>query len=415
MGRLLITSIPHNRRTLYHLRYRIAVILLMFALIQQQRLFLLSRQSLIAKYSPTDFNNHSEDLQPRLSRPDDEDSQFQDDLLANRAAWEIMGEGWEGKVFTYQDSVIKTFTPGRSPFRNCAPDTLIKWPTEIPASLRFGGLSRPVHVGDTSSRRDTNTTFDGFLPVKAYFMASTTPSNPAEWHLVTPLLKGSNLNTLAKQLSTSARPKTFREVDALYRSAFNRLLASMDNLHDAGFCHDDIKPANIFVQDKSHWVVGDLGNLREVSHPYHTSKMWEDNNQLQDCRANDVVRALQSYLKFVQSSASNSDEFNAAFYEGGEPLIGLFWWTLANAQSMSAEELRRRLVIDYAEATYEAEVDDVFPKPAQLHTFMSLFSRRLAIKRAVNHALMTRMDERKARWFGMVWFFGVPDSDVCGV
>jgi hypothetical protein len=399
---------------LYHLRYRIAVVLFMFALIQQQRLFLLSRQSLIAKYSPTDFDTDSEYLQPRFSRTNDEGSQFQDDLVAKRAAWEMLGKGWEGKVFAYEDSVIKTFTPGRSPFRNCAPDTITKWPTEIPASLRFGGLSRPVHLSDTGSRRDSNTTFDGFLPVKGYFMASTTPGNPAEWHLVTPLLKG-NLNTLAKQLSTSAKPTTFREVDALYRPAFDGLLRSMVRLHSAGFCHDDIKPANIFVQDELHWVVGDLGNVREVSHPYHTSKMWEDNNQLQDCRANDVVRALQSYLKFVQSSASNSDEFNAAFYEGSEPLIGLFWWTLANAQSMSAEELRRRSVIDYSEAMYTAEVDDMFPKPAQLHTFLGLFSGRLAVKRAVDHALMTRMDERSARWFGMVWLFGVPDSRVCGV
>jgi serine/threonine protein kinase len=246
-------------------------------------------------------------------------------------------------------------------------------------------------------------------------MASTTSGVSAEWHLVTPLLKGGNLHTLAEQISGSTKAKTFQEVDALYRPAFNQLLKSIGSLHDAGFCHDDMKPANIFVQDKSHWIIGDLGNVREISHPYHLSGMWKDNNQLRDCRANDVVRALQSYLQFVQTSTGNQDEFNAAFYEGGEPLIGLFWWTLANAQSMSAEILRQRSIIDYSEAIHRTEVNDRFPKSVQLHTFMSLFSRRLAVKWAVEHALMTQMPDWSARVFGLVWLFGVPDLGVCKV
>jgi hypothetical protein len=415
MGRPFFTSIPHKGRTWYHLRYRIAFVLFIFALFQQQHLYLVSRQSLTAKYSPTNFNTHSADLHPRLSRPNDKDSQFQDELVENRATWKALGKGCEGKVFAYKDSVIKTFTPGHSPFRNCAPDATAKWPTEIPASLRFGGSAKPVDVSDTGSGHDTNTSYDGFLPVKAYFMASTTPGEPAEWHLVTPLLKGSNLNTLAKQLSANETPKSFREVDALYRPAFNRLLKSMGNLHATGYCHDDIKPANIFVQDDSHWVLGDLGNLREVSHPFHASKMWKDNAQLEDCRANDVVRALQSYLQFVQSSASNPDEFNAAFYEGEEPVSRLFWWTLADAPGMSVEELRRQSVIEYPEATHKAKIEDGVSKPTRPHTFMSLFSKKLAVRRAVKFALETQMPDWSARLFGVVWLFGVPDSHVCGV
>jgi tRNA A-37 threonylcarbamoyl transferase component Bud32 len=409
MGRQFFTSIPHNGRALYHLRYRIAFVLFIFALFQQQHLYLVSRQSLTAKYSPTDFKIHSGDLHPRLSRPNDEVSQFQDEFVANRAAWKALGKGCEGKVFAYKDSVIKTFTPTRSPFRNCAPDATTTWPTEIPASLRFGGFDKPVDVSDT------NASYDGFLPVKAYFMASTTPGEPAEWHLVTPLLKGSNLNTLAKQLSANETPKSFREVDAISRPAFNRLLKNMESLHASGYCHDDINPANIFVQDESYWILGDLGNVREVSHPFHASKMWKDNAQLEDCRANDVVRALQSYLKFVQSSASNPDEFNAAFYEGVEPMSRLFWWTLADARSMSAEELRRRSVIEYPEATHKTKIEDGGFKPTRPHTFMSLFSGKLAVRRAVNQALEIRMPDWSARFYGMVWLFGVPDAHVCGV
>jgi hypothetical protein len=106
MDRPLFTSIPYNGRTWYHLRYRIAVVLFMFGLIQYQRLFLLSRQSLRAKYSPTNFSSPSSDLYSRYPRQDDEDSLFQDELMANRAVWKVLGEGCEGRVFAHKDWVI---------------------------------------------------------------------------------------------------------------------------------------------------------------------------------------------------------------------------------------------------------------------------------------------------------------------
>jgi serine/threonine protein kinase len=402
MGRLLSSSISHSARTLYHLRYRVAVVFFILALFQQQNLYLTSRQALSEKYSATDFDSHNGGLQTRSWTPDDGHTVFQDELIANRASWKVLGEGWEGKVFTYEDSVIKTFTPGRSPFRNCAPDAT-KWPTEIPASLQFGGTATD----------DANTTHDGFLPVKAHFMASTTPGEPAEWHLVTPLLKSGNLASLARKLSMEEQPMSYEQIDARYRPAFNELLKNMGTLHGAGYCHDDVKPGNVFIQDESHWVIGDLGNVREVEHPYHSSRIWKDNGQLDDCRANDVVRALQSYLKFIQSSAVDEEDFNETLYGGQAPLSRLFWWTLADAPDMSAEELGQRSLVEYPEVTHEIEVDDRYLKPTLPHTFLSLFSRRRAMKNAADQALTTRIGETRARMWGMVWLFGVPESEIC--
>ncbi|KAI4928722.1 hypothetical protein J4E85_005340 [Alternaria conjuncta] len=401
MGRLLLNSVPHSARTLYYLRYRVAVVFFILALFQQQHLYLTSRQALSEKYSATNFNSYNEgDLQARSWQPDDERSKLEEELIANRASWKVLGEGWEGKVFAYEDSVIKTFTPGRSPFRNCAPDAS-KWPTEIPASLQFGG----------SAADDANATKNGFLPVRAHFMASTAPGEPAEWHLVTPLLKGGNLRSLANNLSSLETPMAQSQVDERYRPAFNQLLENLGTLHSAGYCHDDIKPANIFVQDESHWAIGDLGNIREVSHPYHSSRIWNENDQLEDCRANDVLRALQTYLKFIQTSVAEEDDFNAALYEGQTPLSRLFWWTLADAPHMSADELRQRSLSEHPAAG--TKVDDTLRVPARPHTLLNLFSERKALKRATDHALMTRMDERSVRLWGMVWLFGVPQPDLC--
>lgn len=403
MGRLLSGSIPHSTRALHHLRYRVVVVLCILALFRQEQLYLSSRKALFEKYSATNFNSFDQGgLQTRSWRPDDEQTKFQDELVANRASWKVLGEGWEGKVFAYEDWVIKTFTPGRSPFRNCAPDAS-KWPTEIPASLQFGG----------SANDDGNATHNGFLPVKAHFMASTTPGGPAEWHLVTPLLRGGNLASLSKKLSLDEQPMSYAQVDAIYRPAFNELLENMGILHNAGYCHDDIKPGNVFIQDESHWVIGDLGNVREVEHPYHSSRIWKDNGQLYDCRANDVVRALQSYLKFVQSSAADQDNFNAALCEGQTPVSRLFWWTLADAPYMNTEKLRQQSLVDYPKAAYEIKMDDGYPKRTRPWNFLDLFSKRLAMKSAVDAALLTKIDEWRVRLWGMVWLFGVPESKGC--
>lgn len=409
MGRPFLKSTPHHPRSFLNLRYRIAIVSRVLVFLQWQHLYLAHRESLAAKYSLTSFKISPEDL-AQAQRRLDGGLRFQQDLIANRASWTVLGEGFEGKVFVYKDSVIKTFAP-RSPLRNCAPGKEHgRWPTEIPASLFFGGTFNSTSTSNHHPINDANSTSTGFLPVQAFFKASTLASHPAEWHLVTPLLEPGNLKRLAKTLRTNQTSRSFRQRDASHRPAFNRLLHTLHLLHTAGYCHDDIKPANIFVRDTTHWVLGDLGNVRNISHPYHSSQLWRDNEQLDDCRANDAVRAMKSYLKFIRSSGSDADTFDAAFYGGQEPMSRLYWGVLGDAKTMSAVELRRRSMVKGPEAVGG---DGMFSVPVQRQTVMGFFAPRRALRRAVRQALLARMGDLLARCWGMVWLFGMPVFDIC--
>ncbi|KAF1915602.1 hypothetical protein BDU57DRAFT_518654 [Ampelomyces quisqualis] len=408
MGRHFLLSVSHSSRAAFHLRWRIALVLLVTAFCHQQYLFLVSRQSLAAKYSPTTFDAGHNELQPKFSRPDDDDSDFQDEIIANREAWRILSHGWEGKVFAYKDSVIKTFTPGQSPFRNCAPGIENeKWPTEIAASLRLGGHDNNISNAGLSENSNANKNMNGFLPVRAYFKAAATPSLVPEWHLVTPLLKGGNLNTLAKKTLLETKLKTAKDVDAHFRPAFERLLGNMQHLHEARYCHDDIKPANIFVAEDTRWLLGDLGNLRHTSHPYHSSRIWINNDQLRDCRANDAMRLLKSYLQFVKAAASDKERFDDDFFTGKEPISRLFWKASTDARTISAAQIQKLSMKEYPEQPAMLQENN---ESTQIRgTF-----RRLTLHKAVNKSLETRMGEKLARWWGMVGIFGVPNKEVCG-
>ncbi|KAJ4400337.1 hypothetical protein N0V91_008796 [Didymella pomorum] len=365
----------------------------------RQYLFLAYQGALVAKYSPTAFEQDSEHWQAWT--PDEESAHLQDRIVANRATWRMLGHGWEGETFVYQDSVIKTFTPGRSPFRNCAPGNAgEKWPSEIPASLHFGG-----------TEDNATTAQGGFLTVKAYFMAVSSDTQ-AEWHLVTPLLKGGSLNDLTDR--TRNEGMTYREIDARYRPAFAGLLDSLEKLHKAGFCHDDIKPGNIFVADDSDWVLGDLGNLRHISHPYHSSLLWKENDQLPDCRVNDNIRALRTYTRFVRDSAVDADALNIHFFEEREPLTRLFWSAASSLPHLSATDLRERSALFYPqlEAKNPFEYVETVPRPGCV--WLSIFSRRWRYRCAVDDMLQTRMGEKIARWWAMTWLFGVPVRETCG-
>ncbi|KAL5119085.1 hypothetical protein ACEQ8H_003009 [Pleosporales sp. CAS-2024a] len=355
------------------------------------------------------FETDRNELYPRLTRPDDEDAIFQEELTSNRKDWNILNEGWEGKLFVYKSSVIKTFTPGRSPFRNCAPGMVDKWPTEIAASLRFAGTEQKTDLD-----HDENLTrLTGFLPIRAYFKASPTPTSAPEWHLVTPLLRSGNLKDLAKRLSSrSAEGRSARELDATYRPAFEHLLYALQRLHDARYCHDDIKPENVFVQNENNWLLGDLGNLRHVSHPYHSSRLWLDNKQLPDCRSNDVMRILKSYLQFIKTASRQPEQFDIDFLQGKEPLSRLFWMAANDAPKINTTRLADFSATEYPQRAAVLQVNE---GPFEFTRAISdLLTQPSKLSKAVNGALETRMGEKLARWWAMAGIFGIQDRETCG-
>ncbi|KAJ0103902.1 hypothetical protein J7T55_004227 [Diaporthe amygdali] len=303
--------------------------------------------ALIAKYSPTLFTRLSlqnEDLLAsthwQVDKDDTNGSRQQ--LLDNRQQWKRLGSGCEGDTFSFNDSVIKFFKPRRSPLRNCMPNTASKmrWPPEIPASLILGGLSDRL-----PDRID-------FLPVFDYFLLPTSGSgsDTGQWHLVTPFLKSGTLEHLARRLQSQKISQTAEDIDVRYRSSFNRLLKALSTMHSQHeLCHDDIKMDNIFVTDvnqssnqsttpsekNAHWLLADLGNARQPAHSYHSSLLWaHDNSQNTDCRINDVVRLVKSYVLFLQSAVMAGeprDTFNGVFLTASAPWSRLYWYTINSA------------------------------------------------------------------------------------
>ncbi|OAL02686.1 hypothetical protein IQ06DRAFT_292025 [Phaeosphaeriaceae sp. SRC1lsM3a] len=408
---------PHLPRAFLHLRWRIVLVLFITAVCYQQHRFYASRQSLAAKYSPTHFGATHRELQSRAKRPDIDDHHFRDHLLSQREHWQRLGEGWEGKVFSYKDSVIKTFTPGRSPFRNCAPETEDageKWPTEIAASLRFGGHKHNTPGSELTDDDYASTALHGFLPVKSYFKAAASEGQEEEWHLVTPMLKGGNLKDLAKKVAHNPKLTKTRDMDAYFRPVFENLLSDIQRLHEANYCHDDIKPNNVFIANRTHWVLGDLGNLRHVTHPYHSSQLWADNDQLSDCRANDVMRLLKTYMQFLKRSTNNDNAFNDEFMAGKEPFSRLFWMASRDAPVMSASILRRILMAEYPEQPAKTQVDDEISASVKDHASSTWFFKQSRMNKEVRSVIATKIGEKSARWWGMVGIFGIPESEVCG-
>jgi serine/threonine protein kinase len=403
---------------------RLTVIILLALLFQQQHVFHVHRQSLAAKYSATKFDDDIETSRLQSWKLEDEDPAFQHDLLANREKWEVLGEGWEGRVFVYGDSVIKTFTPGRSPFRNCAPRSIGgKWPTEIAASLlvnhrsmRFAGHNENQNHSNNLPETRSGTALDGFVSVKAYFQAPSLRGTGPEWYLVTELIKGGSLRNLSKRVAQDPQARTYRELDARFRSAFERLVINLSQLHRAGYCHDDIKPENIFT-DEVDWLLGDLGNMRQISHPYHSSRLWlRDNEQLEDCRANDIIRALKSYMQFIRMTASDRPQFDEDFIEGRHSLHELFHRASRNAKTLTATHLLRNSRAFDAEHPDEPFAIDRINDELRSSlppSLLGFFSRKLALGTAVNHAIRTKIEEKMARFYAMTWVFGVPELDFC--
>lgn len=329
---------------------RLAYLILALAALQLYLLHSEYHGALVAKYSPTVFTRLSlrdEDLlgSTKWHVDTDDQNQRRERLLKSREQWKRLGSGCEGDTFSFNGSVIKVYKPRRSPLRNCVPKTEsgLRWPSEVPVSLLLGGLSDQHDVA-ISDRTD-------FLPVYDYFLLPSGDNSPEQWHLVTPFLKTGTLEQLARRLRTQNSSQTVEDVDIRYRPSFNRLLKALSKMHSHELCHDDIKMDNIFVTDigqpsdnknslssrkEAHWLIADLGNARQPNHSYHSSLLWaHDNGQNTDCRVNDVVRLLKSYLLFLQSAVTagdSSDAFNKAFLEASAPWSRLYWYTINSAR-----------------------------------------------------------------------------------
>lgn len=306
--------------------------------------------ALAAKYSPTLFTrlpHRDEDLfgSTRWQVDADDQNQRRQQLLNSREQWKRLGSGCEGDTFSFNGSVIKVFKPERSPLRNCVPHTesRLRWPPEVPISIILGGLSEQ-HDATIPDRTD-------FLPVYDYFLLPTGDGTPGQWHLVTPFLKTGTLEHLARRIQNESTLQTADDVDMRYRPSFNRLLKTLSTMHsEHELCHDDIKMDNIFVTDsarpsgntsstpsekEAHWLLADLGNARQPNHSYHSSLLWaHDNGQNTDCRVNDVIRLLKSYLLFLQAGVTAGDSgsgFDGAFLAASAPWSRLYWYTINSA------------------------------------------------------------------------------------
>ncbi|KAG6367773.1 hypothetical protein INS49_001968 [Diaporthe citri] len=319
--------------------------------------------ALAAKYSPTLFTRlplRDEDLLGSTQWQVDTDDQNQrrQQLLNSREQWKRLGSGCEGDTFSFNSSVIKVFKPERSPLRNCVPHTesRLRWPPEVPISILLGGLSEQ-HDAAIPDRTD-------FLPVYDYFLLPTGDGTPGQWHLVTPFLETGTLEHLARRVQNESTLQTADDVDMRYRPSFSRLLKALSTMHSQQLCHDDIKMDNIFVTDsaqpsgntsstpsekEAHWLLGDLGNARQPNHSYHSSLLWaHDNGQNTDCRVNDVVRLLKSYLLFLQAAVTAGDSgnaFNAAFLAASARWSRLYWYTINSARGQLDGAIAARQIL----------------------------------------------------------------------
>ncbi|PKS11042.1 hypothetical protein jhhlp_002803 [Lomentospora prolificans] len=316
----------------------LAILVLLFIF----HLHIFCRQALRDKYSPTHFkvSSYEDDAYRRSIAWDQAKRHPQSSLgggseaLANKAQWKHLASGCEGDVFSYNGTAIKLYDAIRSPFRNCLPGTMgrEKWPVEIPATLLLGNPGR-VEGGAAPEG------LDDFVSVVETFFVPDETGEKGSWHLITPFFKSGSLETLAKRLRTSGHGYTATELDQVYRPSLNRLLSALGRLHkEHNLCHDDVKPGNIFIGSdeapgvdsseahSTHWLLADLGNARHPDHPYHSSFLWTPHNkQLPDCRANDALRLLKSYMTFLRTSVPDPTGFDAAFVSGTQPWSCMYW------------------------------------------------------------------------------------------
>ncbi|CAH0044426.1 unnamed protein product [Clonostachys solani] len=390
------------------------------------------RTELAIKYTPTKFGHFSAIIEMSLKDhewkrnggppPNEIGERYsREDTLAHRDEWEQLGRGFEGRAFKYQGNVIKVFGSERAPLRNCMPgsEPRIRWPTEIPASLILGG----------PASEQTRQNSSGFLSVVDYYLSPSTGNEAGEWHLVTPFLPLGHLGKLAHQLRKSGISYAARELDTMLRPSIEHLLEVLGGMHlDSGLCHDDVKLDNIFlgssqpVLDTSKleagsitdWLLGDLGNVRERDHPYHSSSLWTLSGNLPDCRANDVLRLLKVYMTFLRESMVDPTTFDEEFFQDSQPWSRLFWSVWEDAQegrgpsASSALELSRETAHRPTDKPRENAYTNRQPREGRNILWRMIAGNSVARHWAVKKTLRISAGDAVARKWGLVLLLNVP-------
>ncbi|KAH8174401.1 protein kinase domain-containing protein [Sarocladium implicatum] len=417
---------PHSANRQIKRSKTVAFLLLVAALLHFTVISRSNRNALSAKYSPTIYNTLSaqqnEDLAGDHWRWDSKNTPTtlrsgysRKRLLDSRDEWKSLGSGFEGETFTYDGVVIKAYRSANAPFRNCVPGLglNLRWPTEISASLVLGGLAEETAISED----------DYFVSVVDYFLAPVDDDEHLKWHFVTPFLSAGHLNNLAKRLRHSDQRYTAQELDVLFRASFEHVLAALETMHTSyDLCHDDIKPDNIFLatdsdgttraNETTHWLLADMGNVRQVNHPYHRSIIWTRSN-LPDCRANDAFRLVKSYMKFLSRASRDSAEFNEQFLAGETAWSRLFWATWRDVQEkvpVSAARLQARsLSLDFIPGSH-SRPSSLGSWPAELRdpVYWSLLGREKMLAREVKSKLFIGATEIPARLWGMSPVLGIP-------
>lgn len=280
--------------------------------------------------------------------------------------------GNQGTVYLCADTqsdgkgevVVKTISEHA---RNALPDYLRPafanytdhWPSEIDASLSLGPQS--------------TTTESGYVPVLDYFITHNiggTPKHPRwAWTLVTPFITGGTLVEFAHRLRRTGQ--TVEQLDQSYRGPFNHLLRDLHALHEQGYCHDDVKPQNIFIESPEHWLLGDLGNARNLEHGWHSTHLWHRRNQWSDCHLNDLRRALKSYLFFLREACDDADAFDYEFLHANNEWAGLYWDFVNHPQPQYQDALARRPITNATLSSGKQE--------GYRGTWVGEFTRRLLV------------------------------------
>ncbi|KAH7309571.1 hypothetical protein B0I35DRAFT_482330 [Stachybotrys elegans] len=421
----------NNARVTRSLRVVTLVLVLFFAyqLYTLPSTFHVHRQALLQKYRPTVYSFKTADEQGKLEEPRWRWDKEQNDaaqkssysrvaLWEERHAWTKLGSGFEGKTFKHGNVVIKKYRANNAPFRDCVPGSKdgLRWPTEIPAQLVVSG------VADS----DTIPLNASFLPTVDYFLGPDSQPSKPEWYLVTPLLPSGNLEHLSRQLRASRHRHTAREVDDIFRPSLEHILDVLDYMHtSANLCHDDVKMDNILstVPDapgtdttdpelKTHWLLGDLGNAREPAHEYHSSILWwKLNNNLRDCRGNDVLRLLKTYIKFLRDSVVDVTEFDEHFLQRRESWSSLFWQVYQDAEegrTITATGVRKQSQAQGRAEGVSPVRGSLEPAPSWNPLYNIFVGRAWTMARAVAEAVRISARENVARRWGFAWLLGVP-------